>query len=172
MPYIPENPLIVQGDRSVLLEVNNPRYEEARDSLARFAELVKSPEFIHTYQITPLSLWNAAAAGERAGEIIAALQRYAKFDIPANIVTDIGDYISRYGRLRLVRRGDGALVLESDDRALIAQVWHNKQCRPFLQQQLSDNTLLVDPAARGHIKQALVHLGFPAEDLAGYVAGA
>src|SRR5690242_9909275 len=95
MPYTPDNPLIVQSDRSVLLEVNNPRYEEARDSLGRFAELVKSPEFIHTYQITPLSLWNAAAAGERADEIVDALRRYAKFDLPANIVADIGDYISR-----------------------------------------------------------------------------
>jgi DNA excision repair protein ERCC-3 len=172
MPYNPENPLIVQSDRSVLLEVNNPHYEGARDSLARFAELIKSPEFIHTYQITPLSLWNAAASGEHAGEIIATLERYAKFDLPPNIVADIEDYISRYGRLKLLRRGDGALVLESDDTALIAEVWHNKQCRPFLLEQLDARTLLVDPAARGHIKQALVQLGFPAEDLAGYVEGA
>ena len=172
MPYNPENPLIVQSDRSVLLEVNNPRYEEARDSLARFAELVKSPEFIHTYQITPLSLWNAAAAGEHASEIVGTLERYAKFDIPPNIVADIADYMGRYGRLRLLRQSDGALVLESDDTALIAQVWHNKQCRLFLKQQIDAHTLLVDDAARGHLKQALVHLGFPAEDLAGYVAGA
>src|SRR5919199_3749254 len=101
MTYAPENPLIVQSDRSVLLEVNNPHYEGARDSLARFAELIKSPEFIHTYQITPLSLWNAAASGEHAGEIIATLERYAKFDLPPNIVADIGDYMGRYGRLRL-----------------------------------------------------------------------
>jgi DNA excision repair protein ERCC-3 len=172
MPYIPENPLIVQSDRSVLLEVNNPRYEEARDILASFAELVKSPEFIHTYQITPLSLWNAAAMGERADAIIAALEHYVKFDLPANVITDIGDYMSRYGRLRLLRRDDGALVLESDDMALLTQVWHNKQCRPFLNKQLDEHTLLVNPAARGHLKQALVHLGFPAEDLAGYVEGA
>src|SRR5918998_1026869 len=121
MPYTPENPLIVQSDRSVLLEVNSPRYEEARDCLARFAELVKSPEFIHTYRITPLSLWNAAAAGEQAADIIAALERYAKFDLPPNIVADIVDYMSRYGRLRIVRGDDGALVLESDDSALLAQ---------------------------------------------------
>ncbi len=172
MPNVPENPLIVQGDRSVLLEVNNPRYEETRDVLARFAELVKSPEFIHTYQITPLSLWNAAAAGERADAIISALQRFAKFNIPANVVTDIGDYMSRYGRLRLVRRDGDTLALESEDAALLAQVWHNKQCHLFLDKQIDDHTLLVCPAARGHLKQALVHLGFPAEDLAGYVEGA
>lgn len=172
MPYVPENPLIIQSDRSILLEVNNPHYEEARDVLARFAELVKSPEFIHTYQITPLSLWNAAAAGENADTIIERLQRLAKFDLPPNVIADVRDYIGRYGRLRLVRRPDAALVLESADVALIAQVWNSKQCRPFLVHQLSDTALLVDPAARGHIKQALVHLGFPAEDLAGYVDGA
>src|SRR5918911_2853929 len=125
MTYAPENPLIVQSDRSVLLEVNNPHYEEARDALARFAELVKSPEFIHTYQITPLSLWNAAAAGERVDVIVGALQQFAKFDIPANVVTDIGDYMSRYGRLRLVRHDGDVLALESDDTALLAQVWNN-----------------------------------------------
>src|SRR4028118_1194485 len=101
MPYTPENPLIIQSDRSLLLEVDNPKYEQARDLLACFAELVKSPEFIHTYQITPLSLWNAAAAGENAADIIATLEQYAKFDLPPNIVADIGDYMSRYGRLRL-----------------------------------------------------------------------
>ncbi len=172
MAYVPENPLIVQSDRSLLLEVNNARYEEARDELARFAELVKSPEFIHTYQITPLSLWNAASAGEKAVDIIATLERFAKFDLPPNIVADIADYVSRYGRLRLVRRDDGALALESDDEALIAQVWHTKQCRPLLVERDGTQALIVEPAARGHIKQALVNLGFPAEDLAGYVEGA
>lgn len=171
MPYVPDNPLIVQSDRSVLLEVNNPQYEQARDCLARFAELVKSPEFIHTYQITPLSLWNAAAAGERVTTILDALQHYAKFDLPANLVADISDYMSRYGRLRLVRDTAGALVLHSDDPALAAEVWHNKQCRPLLLAQRDERTLVVDPGARGHLKQALVQLGFPAEDLAGYVEG-
>lgn len=171
MPYTPENPLIVQSDRSVLLEVQNPLYEAARDELAGFAELVKSPEFIHTYQITPLSLWNAAAAGHPPDAIIAALQRYAKFDIPDNIVADIREYMGRYGRLRLLRRADESLVLDSRDTHLLIQVWNNKQCRPFLEAQLDAHTLLVKTAARGHLKQALVHLGFPAEDLAGYVRG-
>jgi DNA excision repair protein ERCC-3 len=172
MPYHAENPLIIQSDGSLLLEVDNPRYEEARDLLARFAELVKSPEFIHTYQITPLSLWNAAAAGEQADALIASLGRYAKFDLPANVVTDIRELMSRYGRLRLTRQDDDALILESDDATLIAQVWHSKQCRPLLQEQLSNTRLLVEPTARGQIKQALVQLGFPAEDLVGYVEGA
>src|ERR671926_71037 len=90
---------------------------------------------------------------------------------PLIVHSDIGDYMSRYGRLRLVRRDDGALALESDDAALLAQVWHNKQCHAFLDKQIDAHTLLVRPASRGHIKQALVHLGFPAEDLAGYVEG-
>jgi DNA excision repair protein ERCC-3 len=171
MPYTPENPLIVQSDRSVLLEVHNPHYEAARDALAGFAELVKSPEFIHTYQITPLSLWNAAAAGHPPDAIVAALQQYAKFDIPDNIVADIREYMGRYGRLQLLRRDSGALVLHSQDIPLLTQVWNNKQCRPYLEAQLDEHTLLVNSAARGHLKQALVHLGFPAEDLAGYVSG-
>lgn len=176
MSYHPERPIIVQSDRSVLLEVQNPQYETARDALARFAELVKSPEFIHTYQITPLSLWNAAAAGERAESVVTTLSDLAKFDLPSNIVTDISDYMSRYGRIKLLQELDEAtgeltLVLRSDDEALIAQVGANKQSKPFLLGQRDAHTLLVDPAARGHIKQALVHLGFPAEDLAGYVSG-
>jgi len=106
MLYQPTNPVIVQSDRSILLEVDNALYTEARDALARFAELVKSPEHIHTYRITPLSLWNAAAAGLNADEIIAALVRYGKYELPSNVRIDIADYVSRYGRLKLTREGD------------------------------------------------------------------
>src|SRR5436309_5229250 len=109
-----ENPLIVQSDKSVLLETDNPLYEEARDGLARFAELEKSPEHIHTYRITPLSLWNAAASGSTAEEIGAALARYSKFDLPSNVLADIGDYVGRFGRVKLLY-ADGRLVLRSDD---------------------------------------------------------
>src|SRR5512141_2839382 len=96
----PSNPLIVQGDKSILLEVQNEYYEEARDALARFAELEKSPEYIHTYRITPLSLWNAASSGLHAGEVLAALEEYAKYALPSNIVRDITDYMDRYGRVK------------------------------------------------------------------------
>src|SRR3954463_13847151 len=99
MPYNPANPLIVQSDRSILLEVDNPHYEAARDELARFAELEKSPEHIHTYRVTPLSLWNAAAAGSTVDEISGVLNRYSKFDLPGNVLADIREYVSRYGRL-------------------------------------------------------------------------
>jgi len=171
MPYNPANPLIVQGDKTVLVEVASDRYEEARDQLARFAELEKSPEHIHTYRISPLSLWNAAAAGLDAGRIVDVLERYGKYDVPANIVADVRDYVARYGRLKLEKR-NGNLVLASKDRPLITEVWHHKRIRPFLLQKLDEYTLLVDPAQRGRVKQSLVEFGFPAEDLAGYVEGA
>src|SRR6202035_2729306 len=101
MNYDPANPLIVQGDRTVLLEVDNPRYAEARDSLAPFAELEKSPEHIHTYRLTPLSLWNAAAAGMSAEEMIDVLGRYSKFPVPANLPAAIKELVGRYGRVKL-----------------------------------------------------------------------
>src|SRR3954470_20340497 len=121
MVYAPQNPLIVQSDRSILLEVDNPLYEAARDELARFAELEKSPEHIHTYRITPLSLWNAAASGSTAAEIGGGLIRYSKFDLPSNVLVDIEDYIGRFGRVKLLREGD-RLVLRSDDTLLIREI--------------------------------------------------
>src|SRR6516225_9965347 len=115
MNYDPANPLIVQGDRSVLVEVDNPRYAAARDALAPFAELEKSPEHIHTYRLTPLSLWNAAAAGMPADRMIAALETYSKFPLPSNVPADLRELVSRYGRVRLARI-DGQLRLGTLDR--------------------------------------------------------
>lgn len=162
--------MIVQGDRSVLLEADNPLYQEARDVLARFAELEKSPEYIHTYRITPLSLWNAASAGMTAAAILGGLERYSKYPLPDNVRVDISDYVSRYGRLKIVRREE-RLLLTSDDAALIAEVARHKQIVPFIVAQLDPHTLQIDPARRGSVKQALVTVGYPAEDLAGYVQG-
>src|ERR1700694_4271761 len=166
----PNNPLIVQSDRTVLLEVDHPLHAEARDSLAQFAELEKSPEHIHTYRLSPLSLWNAAAGGMNASMIRELLTRYSKYDIPSNIVFDIREYISRYGRIKLVRDGD-MLLLTSTDTALMAEIIHHKRTQPYLLRQLDKNTIQVDASRRGHIKQALIHIGFPAEDLAGYTDG-
>src|SRR5205085_5632482 len=106
--YDPTNPLIVQSDRSILVEVDNPKYAAARDELAPFAELEKSPEHIHTYRITPLSLWNAAAAGHTADSMVDVLRRYSKLPLPANLATDIAELVGRYGRVRLERVGDSA----------------------------------------------------------------
>ena len=151
MAYNPENPLIIQSDKTVLLEVNNDRYADARDALARFAELEKSPEHIHTYRITPLSLWNAAAAGMTAQSIIATLHEYSKYDVPGNVTVDISDYIGRYGRLKLVRGANGIdLLLISDDPVLIAGVAHHKTLKSFVIAQLDSTTLEIDPAQRGH----------------------
>jgi len=164
------NPLIVQSDRSILLEVDHPLHAEARDVLAQFAELEKSPEHIHTYRLSPLSLWNAASGGMSAQEILELLTRYSKYDIPVNVAVDIREYVSRYGRVKLIREGD-ALLLISNDAALIAEIMHHKRTQPYLLRQLSSHTVQVDASRRGHIKQALIHIGFPAEDLAGYTEG-
>ncbi|MFZ5917839.1 MAG: DNA repair helicase XPB [Chloroflexota bacterium] len=171
MAYNAQNPIIVQSDKSVLLEVNNDLYEPARDWLARFAELEKSPEHIHTYRITPLSLWNAAAAGLTAEGIVGALEQYSKYDLPGNVRVDIFDYVARFGRVKLIMRDD-ALLLVSDDAPLIVEIGRHKQMQPFIIHRVDDLTLQVDASQRGHVKQALVQIGFPAEDLAGYVDGA
>src|SRR6266852_7376241 len=166
----PSNPLIVQSDRTILLEVDHPQHAEARDALAQFAELEKSPEHIHTYRLSPLSLWNAAAGGMSAQEILALLMRYSKYDIPSNITVDIREYVSRYGRVKLIREGD-ALLLTSSDTALMAEIIHHKRTQPYILRHLNSHTIQVDASRRGHIKQALIHIGFPAEDLAGYTDG-
>jgi len=164
------NPLIVQSDRSILLEVDHPLHAEARDALAQFAELEKSPEHIHTYRLSPLSLWNAASGGMSAQEILELLTRYSKYDIPVNVAVDIREYVSRYGRVKLIREGD-TLLLTSNDAALIAEIMHHKRTQPYLLRQLNRHTIHIDASRRGHIKQALIHIGFPAEDLAGYTEG-
>jgi len=168
--YQPANPLIVQGDHTALLEVDNPRYAECRDALARFAELVKSPEHIHTYRVTPLSIWNACAAGVLTEEIVETLVRYSKYDVPEHVAVEIRDFASRYGRLRLRRQG-AQLVLASDDVALAREIAANRHAAPFLAEPLGATEFLVRPGDRGRLKQALVKIGFPAEDLAGYAAG-
>ena len=166
----PSNPIIVQSDRTILLEVDHPLHAEARDALAQFAELEKSPEHIHTYRLSPLSLWNAAAGGMSAPTILEILTQYSKYAIPSNIAVDIRESISRYGRIKLVREGD-ALLLTSQDAALIVEVMHHKRTQPYILRQIDRNTIQVDAARRGHIKQSLIHMGFPAEDLAGYTDG-
>ena len=170
MPYQLSNPIIVQSDKSILLEVDNVLYVEARDVLSRFAELEKSPEHIHTYRISPLSLWNAAASGASAEYIIGSLTRLGKYDLPENVRLDILDYISRYGRLKLEREGE-QLLLRSDSKSLIAEVTQHKKIKEYIVGQLDSRTLIVDSARRGFLKQALVAFGYPAEDLAGYEAG-
>ena len=166
----PANPLIVQSDKSVLLEVDNPIYEDARDSLARFAELVKSPEYVHTYRITPLSLWNAAAMGMSPEEVIGALEEFAKYPIPGNISREIIDYMSRYGMLSLYKEGPDLLLL-CDNEDLAAEIGATKKIQEFIIDRVDEVTFRIDPAKRGFIKHALIEIGHPVEDVAGYVEG-
>lgn len=169
--YKPENPLIVQSDRSVLLEVDNPHYTEARDALARFAELEKSPEYVHTYRISSLSLWNAAAAGLTADVILADLERYSKYPLPENLKVDIRDAISRYGRIKLTLEG-GRMLVVADDAALGEELARHRSFAPLVKGRLSQSVFEIDPVQRGHVKRVLLQIGYPAEDLAGYTDGA
>lgn len=172
MSYNPQNPIIAQADLSVLLEINSPLYIEARDQVARFAELVKSPEHIHTYQITPLSLWNAAATGMQADEICEALGKFARYPVPENVFIEIREQVSRYGKLKLLKLEDGRLVLMTEDKALMNRILRLKKVQPFLGEQLDAERILVDESNRGLLKQALIKEKLPVEDLAGYTEGA
>ncbi|MHA2310396.1 MAG: DNA repair helicase XPB [Candidatus Thorarchaeota archaeon] len=166
----PMNPLIVQSDKSVLLEVDNPKYEEARDSLARFAELVKSPEYVHTYRVTPLSLWNSAAMGLSSREVVDSLERYAKYPIPDNIKREIIEYMSRYGQITLYMEGPD-LILECEEEDLAEEIGAQKKVKEYLEERIDERSFLVVAGQRGFLKHALLELGHPVEDLAGYVEG-
>jgi len=169
--FDPANPFIVQSDRTVLVEVDNPRYAEARDALAPFAELEKSPEHIHTYRISNLSLWNAAAAGFTADDMLAVLQKYTKFPIPQNLPPDLAETVSRYGRVKLERIDETKLKLVCADKPLLAELFRQKKLKEYLGEKLDEVSVAIDPAFRGVLKQVLITLGYPAEDIAGYTEG-
>ena len=171
MGYKPDRPLIVQSDRTMLLETKNPVFEEARDAIALFAELEKSPEHFHTYRITPISLWNAAAAGVSSEAVIDALDRYNKYDVPQNVTSDVRDYVSRYGRLKLTRDDEARLVLSADDPMLMEEIVRTKGTSQYVESRLDDTRVVVRPFQRGRIKQALIKIGYPVEDRAGYKEG-
>ncbi|UCF08107.1 MAG: DEAD/DEAH box helicase [Thermoplasmata archaeon] len=170
MPSATPKPLIIQSDKTLLLEVESPGYDGARDDISRFAELEKSLEYIHTYRITPLSLWNAAAAGMKSGDVMDILEKYTKYPIPGNIEYEVRDYISRYGKLTL-KKEEEDLILESGDAALITEIWRNRKVRPYLGKKIGRTLLKIKPEMRGVVKQALIEIGHPVEDLAGYVEG-
>jgi DNA excision repair protein ERCC-3 len=166
-----DGPLIVQSDRTVLLEVAHPQAETARHELAIFAELERAPEHIHTYRITRLGLWNARAAGHDADAMLDTLDRWSRFPVPASVSTDIRETVNRYGRLVIERNDDKELVLRSTDAAVLSEVSRNKRIAPLLIGHPTPDSFLVDAWARGHIKQELLKIGWPAEDLAGYTPG-
>jgi DNA excision repair protein ERCC-3 len=168
--YRPDLPMIVQSDRTVLVEVQNPMSSEARRALSGFAELMKSPEYIHTYRITPLSLWNAAASGLSAEQVINALSTYSKYGVPPAIVKEIDDCMKRYGLIRLEKAGND-LLLVSDDALLLSDLMSYKQLQPYREEQVAPGTCKLKPYCRGAIKQELIRLGYPVQDLAGYSPG-
>ena len=166
-----EGPLIVQSDKTALLEVDHPQAGDARHDLAIFAELERAPEHIHTYRITRLGLWNARAAGHDATFVLDILDRYAKFAVPASVRTDITETMSRYGRLVIQKGEDGELELVSDDKAILVEASRHRKMLDLLGGRLSETSFRIQPWARGQVKQELLKLGWPAEDLAGYAPG-
>lgn len=166
-----DGPLIVQSDKTVLLEVAHPDAPKARAALAPFAELERAPEHIHTYRITPLALWNARAAGFDAEQAVDTLERYSRFPVPQSLLVDVAETMARYGRLKLVKHPAHGLILEADDAAILTEVRRSKKIQPLIAKPIDDLTVPVHPSARGQIKQELTKLGWPVEDLAGYVDG-
>lgn len=164
-------PLIVQSDRTLLLEIDHPLADEARKAIAPFAELERAPEHIHTYRITSLALWNARAAGHDAEQVVDALIKYARYAVPNALLIDIADQMGRYGRLRLENHPVHGLILSTTDKPVLEEVLRNKKIIPMLGKRIDDETVVVFPSERGALKQALLKLGWPAEDFAGYVDG-
>jgi DNA excision repair protein ERCC-3 len=163
-------PLIVQSDRTVLLEVAHPDAEDARHDLSVFAELERAPEHVHTYRITRLGLWNARAAGHSAEDMLGTLEKYSKFPVPQSVTVDIGETVARYGRIVIEREGD-QLLLRGTDTAVLREVTRAKKVGELLGVKLADDLWELLPWARGEVKQQLIKLGWPAEDHAGYTPG-
>lgn len=163
-------PAIVQSDNTILIEVDNPDYEAARDAISPFAELEKSPEHIHTYRITALSLWNAASTGHNREDILARLRKYSRYDVPQSVIASIEEQLDRYGLLYLERLGDD-LVLKSRDSLILEEIFHDRKIEPFIESFTPGQYITVKKGLRGHIKQALIKIGFPVGDYAGYEEG-
>ena len=166
----PNGAIIVQSNLEIMVEVDNPNYTTARDAIAPFTELVKSPEHLHTYKISHLSLWNAAATGLRAPEVLERLDSQSRYPVPPTVVTEIEDYMARHGLLRLKKEGD-RLLMESDDKIMFLEICKLRDVEPFIIEHIDDTHVVVDPERRGHLKMVLTNAGFPVEDLAGYTVG-
>ena len=165
-------PLIVQSDRTLLLEIDHDDAPDCRMAIAPFAELEKAPEHVHTYRITPLALWNARAAGHDAEQCIDSLLRFSRYDVPQAMLIDVVDTMGRYGRLVLENDPIFGLTLRSHDNAVLAEIRRNKQVGPMLGETVGPDLIRIQPADRGRLKQALIKVGWPADDQAGYVDGA
>ena len=161
----------MQSDKTLLLEVDHPQADDCRLAIAPFAELERAPEHVHSYRVTPLALWNARAAGHDAEQVVDTLLQYSRYPVPHALLVDIAETMARYGRLRLLNHPAHGLVLESTDPAVLAEVLRHKKVQPLVAGRVDEATVIVHPSERGTIKQLLTKLGWPAEDLAGYVDG-
>jgi DNA excision repair protein ERCC-3 len=168
---VTDGPLIVQSDKTLLLEVDHPDATACRMAIAPFAELERSPEHVHTYRLTPLGLWNARAAGHDAESVVDALLRFSRYPVPHALLVDVAETMDRYGRLQLVNDPAYGLVLRASDRAVLVEVARSKKLADMLGAPIDADTIAVHPSERGRLKQGLLKLGWPAEDLAGYVDG-
>jgi DNA excision repair protein ERCC-3 len=168
---VTDGPLIVQSDKTLLLEVDHDQADACRRAIAPFAELERAPEHVHTYRLTPLGLWNARAAGHDAEQVVDTLLSHSRYPVPHALLVDVAETMARYGRLRLESDPVHGLVLHSTDRPVLEEVLRSKRVRPLVGARLDGDAVVVHPSERGNLKQALVKLGWPAEDLAGYVDG-
>ena len=166
-----DGPLIVQSDKTLLLEVDHEQAADCRKAIAPFAELERSPEHIHTYRLTPLGLWNARAAGHDAEQVIDTLLTFSRYAVPHALLVDVAETMARYGRLRLEKHPVHGLVLASNDRPVLEEVLRAKRVQGMLGNRIDEDTVVVHASERGNLKQALLKLGWPAEDFAGYVDG-
>jgi len=168
---VSDGPLIVQSDKTLLLEVDHPAAEACRRAIAPFAELERAPEHVHTYRLTPLGLWNARAAGHDAEQVVDVLLEHSRYPVPHALLVDVAETMSRYGRLQLMQHPTHGLVLRGLDGPVLEEVLRSKKVSPLVGTRVDAETVLVHPSERGHLKQVLLKLGWPAEDLAGYVDG-
>jgi DNA excision repair protein ERCC-3 len=168
---VTDGPLIVQSDKTLLLEIDHKDSSACRMAIAPFAELERAPEHVHTYRLTPLGLWNARAAGHDAESVVDALVRFSRYAVPHALLVDVADTMDRYGRLQLLNHPTHGLVLHALDRAVLVEVTRNRKISPMLGERVDEDSVLVHPSERGRLKQALLKVGWPAEDLAGYVDG-
>jgi DNA excision repair protein ERCC-3 len=166
-----DGPLIVQSDKTLLLEIDHDQAAACRRAIAPFAELERAPEHVHTYRLTPLGLWNARAAGHDAEQVVDVLLEYSRYPVPHALLVDVAETMARYGRLQLVKDPAHGLVLHGIDRPVLEEVLRSKKVAPLVGERIGEDLVLVHPSERGNLKQVLLKLGWPAEDLAGYVDG-
>ena len=163
-----DKPIIVQSDGSILLEVQSPEFECARDAVLPFAELIKSPEYVHTYRVTPLSIWNAAALGISCEEVFQALRRYSRYEIPEGVLYRIRDAFGRWDAVRLTKHDGQGLLVETRTAEILEEILGKPGIRETVREQVSPRACLIDAQVRGRFKHLLVKAGFPVHDLVGY----